>query len=869
MSPVKLAFAAQQMEAKLELMRAEPIAVIGMACRFPGGADDPDSFWRLLKSGADAIQEVPPDRWDIDALFDPDPDTPGKMYCRHGGFLKRVDLFDADFFGISPREAVSMDPQQRLLLEVSWEALENANQPAERLFGSPTGVFVGISTFDYASVSLGLQGRGGIDAYYVSGTVLSVAAGRLSYLLGLTGPCMSVDTACSSSLVVLHLACQSLRNRESSMALAAGVGLILTPEPSINFSKARMLARDGRCKTFDATADGYVRGEGCGVVVLKRFSDALADGDLVQALIRGSAVNQDGPSGGLTVPSGPSQEAVISQAVAGSGLEPHQVSYVEAHGTGTPLGDPIEVNALAASLCKGRRPDRPLVIGSVKTNMGHLEAAAGIAGVIKVILALQHRDIPPHLHFTNPNPHIDWQNLPLEVATEGREWLPLEGRRIAGVSAFGFSGTNAHLVLEEAPEEKRERKGDERGAHLLTLSAKSEEALKLLAVRYQAHMDVHPEQEIGDICFTANAGRSLFGCRLAIIAATREELQEKLAALRMDQKDIASLGVWLSVKPVAVAAMEKKIVPRDFAAHGKKQRQGLERLAAQYAGGARIDWHDFYHGQPYKKVALPTYPFLRERFWVEQAKIIAESGIFHPLPGRRLHLPLSREIRFETSFGRAFPAFLEDHQLFGAIVVAGASYLALVLQAVQEALHRGPVILEEVLMEQPLTLGSGDSSMVQTIISPESGELFSFHVMSLSAEKGGQAEWNLHVSGKIRIPEGLPAVLSTQRPALTSWAAVDASAFYGEIADAGHHLGTSFQWIRKIWRQGKEAFCLLQAPDSLGPYGEFPLYPGLIDSCFQFFCIWGQRLLTAGTDEKSNDEERASLYIPFSLGTVE
>ena len=342
LSAVQLAFAAQQIEANAELMRAEqikqaePVAIIGMACRFPGGADDPDAFWRLLKSGADAIMEVPRDRWDIDAFYDPDPAVPGKMCCRYGGFLERADLFDAEFFGISPREAVSMDPQQRLLLEVSWEALEHANQMMEQLFGSATGVFVGISTFDYALIRAGLQDRKSIDAYQVSGATHSVAAGRLSYLLGLAGPCMSIDTACSSSLVGIHLACQSLRNREISMALAAGVGYILAPEPSINFSKAGMLARDGRCKTFDSSADGYVRGEGCGVIVLKRLADALGDGDRVLAIIRGSAVNQDGASGGLTVPSGPSQEEVIRQAVADCGLEPRHISYVEAHGTDHP-----------------------------------------------------------------------------------------------------------------------------------------------------------------------------------------------------------------------------------------------------------------------------------------------------------------------------------------------------------------------------------------------------------------------------------------------------------------------------------------------------------------------------------------------------
>ncbi len=883
MTPAKLAFAVQQLEEKGELLRAEPIAVIGMACRFPGGADNPDAFWRLLKSGRQAIKEVPPDRWDIDAYYDPDPEAPGKMYCRYGGFLEGVDLFDADFFGISAREAVSMDPQQRLLLEVSWEALEHANQPAEQLFGSATGVFLGISTSDYAVLRAGLKDREGIDAYYVSGTVLSVAAGRLSYLLGLTGPCMSIDTACSSSLVGLHLACQSLRNRESSLALAGGVGLILTPEPSINFSKARMLAADGRCKTFDASADGYVRGEGCGMVVLKRLADALADGDRILALVRGSAVNQDGPSGGLTVPSGPSQEEVIKGALASGGLEPQQISYVEAHGTGTSLGDPIEVNALAAALCKKRTALAPLLLGSVKTNIGHLEAAAGIAGVIKVILSLQHREIPPHLHFREPNPHIDWQNIALEVVTAGRPWQPREGRRIAGVSAFGFSGTNAHLVLEEAPEETGKNEGGERRLQILALSAKSEAALQLLAERYAGHLSLHPEQELGDLCYTANTGRSHFGHRLAILAGTKGELQARLAVFGQAGKDASAPGLWRSWKPVAASGMEKKTVTGAGAAPGRES-PGLEQLAAQYAGGAALDWPAFYQGQAYKKVPLPTYPFQRERFWVETAAFAGESrtnqaappGLLQALPGRRLHLPLSREIRFETSWNRNFPDFLEDHQLFGTVVVAGATYLAMVLQALGQVGNEGPVLLEDLLLEQPLTIGERDTFVVQTIITPESERRSAFKVLSRGSEEKAVGEWHEHVSGRMRIPEDLaggkpeemiglpPAPSAAWRDlAVSQWEAMEGAALYEEIAAAGHHLGSSFQWIQKIWRQADEALCLLAAPASPRDYADFPLYPGLIDSCFQFFCIWGPRLLTAEAGEEG------ATYIPFSLGNVQ
>ena len=407
LTPKRLALLALELHDQVEAMRErahEPIAVVGFACRFPG-ANDIESFWELLRDGRDAIGEVPKNRWDIDAYFDPDPDVPAHMAVRAGGFLADVAGFDAGFFGIAPREVLSMDPQQRLLLEVTWEALEHAGIAAERLSGSPTGVFVGICSNDHFQRVLH---RGGelIDAYVASGHALSVAAGRISYCLGLQGPALSIDTACSSSLAALHVACRSLRNGETRMALCGGVNIMCSPETTIALSRGHMLAPDGRCKTFDARADGFSRGEGCGVLVLKRLSDAVADGDRILAVVRGTAVNQDGRSGGLTVPNGPAQETVIRAALADGRVDPADISYVEAHGTGTSLGDPIEVRALAGALGAGRSQDNPLAIGSVKTNIGHLESAAGIAGVIKVILSLQHEYIPPHLHFRQPSPHI-------------------------------------------------------------------------------------------------------------------------------------------------------------------------------------------------------------------------------------------------------------------------------------------------------------------------------------------------------------------------------------------------------------------------------------------------------------------------------
>src|SRR5690606_13665008 len=521
--------AIQKLNAKvaaLEAARNEPIAVVGMACRFPR-ADGLDAYWRLLHDGVDAISEVPPSRWDADAYYDPDPSAPGKTYTRFGGFLDEVDTFDALFFGISPREAVGMDPQHRLLLEVAWTALEHAGLPPARLAGTRTGGFVGITTNDYSQI-VKHAGARYLDAYHLTGCSPNLAARRVSYLLGLHGPSMAVDTACSSSLTAVHLACQSLRAGDCDVALAGGVNLILAPDVFITASKARMLAPDGRCKTFAASADGFGRGEGCGVIVLKRLSQAIADGDRILGVIRGSDINQDGATSGLTVPNRRAQEATIRRALANAGIEPNQVQYVEAHGTGTPLGDPIEVRALASVLGPGRPADRPFLLGSVKTNIGHLESAAGIAGLIKVLLALQHRVIPPHLHFDEPTPHVEWDRIPVRVPVEPTPWSDGEPRRVAGISSFGASGTNVHLVVEEAPPAADTPAELERPIHILSLSAKSAAALREHAGNVQRHL-AEAGAPVEDACYTANTGRSHFGHRVAVVGTDAAELADGLA----------------------------------------------------------------------------------------------------------------------------------------------------------------------------------------------------------------------------------------------------------------------------------------------------------------------------------------------------
>ena len=507
--------------------RGEPIAIVGMGCRFPGG-DAPEAFWQLLRGGFDAVSEIPADRWDVDRFYDPNPEVAGKMYTRRGGFLRRVDLFDPQFFSISPREAVGIDPQQRLLMEIAWETLEDAGQPPTLLEAGRTGVFVGISTCDYSRLGERRQDLGCIDTYTATGTATSIAAGRLAYFLGLRGPCMAIDTACSSSLVAVHQAIESLRKGECNSALAGGGNLILEPAAMIALSEVRALSPDGRCKTFDQAADGYARGEGCGMVLLKRLSDAVKDGDRVHALIRGSAVNHDGHSNGLTAPHGPSQESLIREAVADAGIEAADIDYVEAHGTGTSLGDPIEVQALAAVLGEGRRADNPVAIGSVKTNIGHLESAAGIAGLIKVILALQHGEIPPHLHLEHPNPYIPWEDLPVVIPTQRQDWPARRGPRTAGLSSFGFSGTNAHLVLEQAPESHAVPLREDRPEHVLVLSAKSSQALTELAERHYHQLE--EENHFADVCYTAASGRAHFSHRLAVCAKDATHARKLLVA---------------------------------------------------------------------------------------------------------------------------------------------------------------------------------------------------------------------------------------------------------------------------------------------------------------------------------------------------
>ncbi|MEE9397814.1 MAG: SDR family NAD(P)-dependent oxidoreductase [Methylococcales bacterium] len=511
----------------------EPIAITGMGCRFPGGAESPEAFWNLISQGKDGIVDVPRDRWDVDRYYDPDPNKLGKMYVKSGGFLdQRIDQFDALFFGVSPREAACMDPQQRVLLEVAWEAMENAGINPERLRGSETGVFIGGFMLDNNLTQMNVLNRDMIGPHSALGSTMTILSNRLSYVFDFRGPSVSMDTACSSSLVALHYGCQGLLNGDCSVALVGGVNIMHRPENPIAMCKGQFLSPDGRCKSFDSRADGYGRGEGAGIVILKTRSAAIRDGDEIHAIIRGTGVNQDGHSDGITVPNPESQQELMRKVFSEAKVDPRQICYMEAHGTGTPVGDPLEAGSLGAVLGKDRGSENPCAVGSVKANIGHLEAASGIAGVIKLVLSLQHKQIPPLANLKMPNPNIPFEELGLRLPMSLESMPSGSEPALVAINSFGYGGTNAHAILQENTIEKTEisesQELTDADPYLLPLSAKSESAMKELASRYLEKIDAVDSPSLRDLCYSSSVHRGHYDYRLGVIANTMDEVRDQL-----------------------------------------------------------------------------------------------------------------------------------------------------------------------------------------------------------------------------------------------------------------------------------------------------------------------------------------------------
>jgi len=787
----RILLALKEARAKLDALereQAEPMAIIGLAGRFPGGADTPEALWELLRVGANTVTAWPADRAPLP------PTAPEAL--RWGSFLRDVDQFDPAFFRLTPREAIALDPQQRLLLEVSWEALECAGQVPERLGGSQTGVFIGITGHDYERVVSESRPSASADFYEVTGNLLNTAAGRLAYTFGLHGPCLAVDTACSSALTAIHLACNALRRRECDMALAGGVNLIFWPEGTLALAQA--LAPDGVCKTFDASANGYGRGEGCGIIVLKRLSEALAQSDHILAVIRASAINQDGPSSGLTVPNGVAQQALIRQALQAAKLQPADIDYVEAHGTGTALGDPIEMSALSAVFSTERPTDRPLQVGAVKANLSHLEAAAGMASLFKVILALQHEMLPPQPPFKNPSPHIDWSQ-PLVVPTEPRAWGRSDRPRLAGVSAFGVSGTNAHLIIQEAPPLPARELAP--APHLLTLSAPNSAALLALAMRV-AEFLASTDEALADICFTANTGRGRFAHRLAVEAASMAEMRVRLMAFtRGEIEDGVFTGVATSEQTALSAA-----------------QRPLREVARAFVAGASIHWADMYPNA--WRVPLPTYPFQRQRYWAEAVTAPSPGHrLEHPLLGARLRLADSETTYFEAHL--APRDFLAEHVVFGAVVFPGAGYIELALAA-GRALSLP--YLSTLAIEQALEWSDHSSKTIQTLVTHNQGRVLSY-------DNAGQ-QWVTHARFSLTAEAVVAPAID-----LANWRAecaqeVMLETLYARYTALGLNYGPHFRGLTRVWRgTGINVLGEVNMPATLSTAG-YVLHPALLDTCF-------------------------------------
>ncbi|HEX3048769.1 MAG TPA: SDR family NAD(P)-dependent oxidoreductase, partial [Bacillota bacterium] len=858
----------------------QEIAIIGISARFPM-ADDIDSFWRNIAGGVDCIDTFPKTRrQDADQYLKVLGEENSQYF--NGAYLKEIDKFDAAFFRLSPKEASLMSPNQRLFLETAWNAIEDAGYGGKKLLGSQTGVFLGYEAdapYDYKRLIAEVEPES--MSFAVPGNLTPIIASRISYLLDFHGPSLSVDTACSSALVAVHLACRAIRNQECNLAIAGSIRLNLLPLRGQ--LQLGVESSDGRARTFDDASDGTGSGEGVAVVVLKPLSKALKDRDNIYAVIKGSAVNQDGSSIGITAPNVLAQEEVIVNAWKDAGVDPETISCIEAHGTGTRLGDPIEIDGIQRAFRRYTTKKGFCAIGSVKTNIGHLDNAAGMAGLIKMAQALRARQIPPSLHFSQPNRQIVFEQSPVYVNDRLCDWETGDQPRRCGISSFGFSGTNCHLILEEAP--PVESKACAAGIQVLSLSAQSAKALKSLIIRYHQSMTQKPEWNVSDLCYTANTGRGHYNFRLAILFETRLELAEKLAYLITHFEDSPPTGVYMGEHKLVPAnkshrepgeysetqlneftgGANQKI--KQFRETGKTNRDILSEICVLYVKGAEIDWDQLYFGEDRRRISLPGYPFERKRCWVKasaghQAK--RQYGIRTGLT--LLEYQITESVNFEvyaTEFNSQKQWVVNEHRIMGNGVLVGTTYLEMAVAAFKRHHSDGGVEISDVVFLAPLALQDGEQRNVQLILRQEN-HYFEFEVASkLETGSEGKPQWLRHVVGKLKPLQSEPQAVLKPEELKAKYHDGYQQPDLGVYNDRTvFDLGPHWRNLKAMYVGQTELLSYLEMPENFtGELHEFNIHPALMDNALTTIPLLQQQF---NYNPQGNHQD---LFLPFSYRT--
>ncbi len=802
-------------------LASQPIAIIGMSSRFPD-ANGKDAYWKMLSEGRNVISKLPEKRWDLlKGTYEDYMRQSDHPYW--GGFIKTIADFDAYFFGISPREAARIDPQHRLLLEVAYEAFEDAGLSVESLAGSNTGVFSSLYVSQLAHMQ---QMDNEMDAlFFPTGNAISIAANRISYLFDLHGPSIIVDSACSSSMASLQLACLNLQNKTCDVALVCGAKLNLLPYVNYVLTKAKMLSVDGQCKTFDADANGYVQGEGVGVIVLKPLHRALEDNDRIYSVILGSAVNQDGKTNGLTAPNGLQQEALLRSAYQSAKIQPHEISYVECHGTGTFLGDPIEIEALGGVVSEGRSQDKPCIIGSVKTNIGHLEPAAGIASVMKVALALNYKKIPPHLNFINPNPHIDFDKYYFKIPTSMQDWPDYGDKRIAGISGFGFGGTNAHVVMREVSDDENNKLQEsmtENQDELFTLSAKDSSALKLYIHKWIEYLENNSTVNLEKICYNLHLRRSHYFCRLAIIAKSTPDLLDQLKLI----KDI-SLDLLNNQKNIYVNL--KKDVMQFL--NESAENNHLSNLAISYVNRVKIDWISVESIRRYKYMDMPLYPWQHKEYWpplINKHQHEAESTTY-PLHGKSIESPLNPH-QFEFMIDLNSMPDLEDTYH----VVHAGYYMEMFSYAIKHLHQVNYFMISDHVFLSPLFALKDVKITVQLVLEKMSDSEYHYHIYS---KTDGQKNWVHHAEGNLSAKANQIRKVDSVNDIKSRCGSTESpESLYEKITAMGMPTGESIRWTHQYWSNQTEILCEFQQPAStISKNSVFTMgiHPGIIDGSIQ------------------------------------